>query len=145
MNKNKIEVTKEAYRLLEEIVAQNHAELAAVHEEVRRARSEGAGRDVGSGAEADREKSMQIILRANKEKLKKCLVVPKPKNTGIVQIGSRVRVNFGGNQAEFTMDGLALSKEFCSLSSPLGRKISGKKTGEKVAFRNQEVEILSVS
>jgi transcription elongation GreA/GreB family factor len=141
----KTEVTKETRDLLEQIVAKNHAELAAVHEEVRQARSEGAGRDVGLSAEVDREKSMQIILRANKEKLKKCVVVPKPKNTGIVQIGSRVRVNLGGNKTEFTMDGLALSKEFCSLSSPLGRKISGKRVGEKVFFRNNEVEILSVS
>ncbi len=141
----KVKVTRETYDLLTEIVKRNHADLTALHRGMRKASGDKLDGDEDSAAALNQDYSLQIILRKNKEELKNCVIIKKPKDNKKVQIGHRVRINLGQKEAEFVLDGLSVSKGVCSLSSPLGQAINGKKAGDKFDFNGKEGKILSIS
>lgn len=140
----KIDVTQETYFLLKEKVERVHAELSLLQENLRKNLSNGA-KDEDVSLELVREQNLQTILRKNKDRLKKCAVVKKPKHNDIAAVGSLVKIDHGGQIREFILDGLSEARGFCSLSSPLGQKIEGSRVGDKFNFNSQEVRIISIS
>ena len=141
----KIGVTRKTHDLLLKTVQNNYDELAAIHEEIRKAGSDTSVRVNHHATELERERSLQIILYHNKQKLKRSIVVPRPKSKKFIQLGSQVKINFAGKILEFIVDGMSLSKDICSLSSPLGRVLAGKKAGDALVFNEQKVEILAIT
>lgn len=140
----KIEVTKETYFLLKEKVERVHVELSSLQENLRKHLLSGA-KDEDVSLELVREQNLQTILRENKNRLKKCVVINKPKHNDIATVGSLVKIKHGGQIREFILDGLSEASGFCSLSSPLGQKIKGSRAGDKFNFNSQEIIIISIS
>lgn len=140
-----IGVTKETYDLLVKKIKKTLVDLTAVQENLKTASQEGEARNEEFASELDYEKQLQSILHKMKMQLKKVAVISKPKDNQVVQIGSYVVISFGGKKADFILDGLSIANGFCSLDSPLGKKVRGCKVGEKFVLNNQEVIILSIS
>lgn len=138
-------VTRETYDLLVKKIKKTLGDLTAIQENIRLASQEGMARNEDFASEMLNEKQLQGILHKMKMQLKKVSVIPKPKDNLTVQVGSHVAINFGGKKAAFVLDGLAVANGFCSLDSPLGKKVKGAKTGDKFILNDQEVIILSIS
>lgn len=140
-----IGITKETHELLLKKAIKTLADLAAIQDNIRAASREGIVRDEEFASELILEKQLQGRLQKIKLQLKQVTIITKPKDNQTAQVGNRVAISFGGKRAAFVLDGLAVANGFCSLDSPLGKKIKGAKVGEKFILNNQEVIILSIS
>lgn len=140
-----IGVTRETYDLLTKKIKKTLADLAAIQENVRIASQEGTTRNEEFSSELIYEKQLQGILHKMKTQIKKVTIIAKPKDSQTVQVGSHVIISFGGKEVAFVLDGLSVANGFCSLDSPLGKKVKGATVGEKFILNNQEVIILSIS
>jgi len=136
MTEEKIFVTQEGLENLKEeydnLVNVRRKEVA---EKLQKAREFG---DVSENAAYDAARTEQSFIEGRIEELdellKKVEVVEGAK-TGIIAIGSRVKVHLDGNEHEFYIVGTIEADPGngrISHKSPLGQSLLGKKVGDKV-------------
>ncbi|PIS12448.1 transcription elongation factor GreA [candidate division WWE3 bacterium CG09_land_8_20_14_0_10_47_33] len=136
MTEEKIFVTQEGLENLKEeydnLVNVRRKEVA---EKLQKAREFG---DVSENAAYDAARTEQSFIEGRIEELdellKKVEVVEGAK-TGIIAIGSRVKVHLDGNEHEFYIVGTTEADPGngrISHKSPLGQSLLGKKVGDKV-------------
>lgn len=145
---DEIILTQEGYdALVEEYEIATTVKRKEIAEALKEARSYG---DLSENAEYDAAKDAQAELeeRINKleEMMKVAKVVDENTDKNIIDVGSRIVVEFEGKDGklqkkEYTIVGSAESDPFSgklSNESPVGRGLMGRKKGEKVDIQLKE-------
>jgi transcription elongation factor GreA len=104
--------------------------------------------DLSENAEYESAREEKAELEKNISKLQALLrdvvIIKGASGSGTVKVGSKVKLNKGETTLEYTIVGSNEAdplKGFISNSSPLGRGIIGKKSGETVTVQTPKGEI----
>lgn len=140
MDKEKIEITKEGHeRLREELKNLVDVERPKIIEAVADARSHGDLRE-NSAYDAARQDQAMIEKRISdlESTLRNAVVITPDKANGApdaIGLGSKVVVDFGGEEETFTIVGAAEARPaqgFISNASPIGKALDGRRKGDSV-------------
>ena len=147
--------TKEGFEEAKRRLAQFEEKLAEAQKEKGEAAYGGdTWHDNFAFEEASRQEDMlQRSIFELKARMAKAQLVETPKNSTVVQIGSKVEIQFGDGSVELytLLDSVSAnpSKGIISYNSPLGSAIIGSKLGEEKNFKVGEnmhrVKIISIS
>jgi len=147
---------KKLYNLTQEGADELKAELAgligqrsAVADRIKQARELG---DLSENAEYQTAREEQDRLETRISELEHVLqnvqIIKKPRNTGVVNLGSRVKLKDGGQPKQFqvvgTMEADPLNGKL-SDESPIGKALLGKKVGDKVELNSHTYKIVEIS
>lgn len=140
MEKEKIEITREGHdRLQEELQTLVNVERPKIIEAVADARSHGDLRE-NSAYDAARQDQAMIEKRiSDLENTLRNAVVITPDTSEIsadaIGLGSKVVVDFGGDEEQITIVGAAEARPaqgFISNASPIGKALEGRRKGDSV-------------
>lgn len=140
MENERIEITRDGHqRLQEELKNLIEVERPKIIEAVADARSHGDLRE-NSAYDAARQDQAMIEKRiADLEATLRNAVVVGPaagsNNSNTIGLGSKVVVDFSGDEEHFTIVGAAEARPaqgFISNASPIGKALDGRKKGDKV-------------
>lgn len=140
MDKERTGITKDGYaRLQEELRNLVEVERPKIIEAVADARSHGDLRE-NSAYDAARQDQAMIEKRISdlEATLRNATVIePEAMSTGsnTIGLGSKVVVDFGGDEERFTVVGAAEARPahgFISNASPIGKALDGRKNGDTV-------------
>lgn len=136
MDNNYILTEEGKAKLEEELHYLETEKRAEIGERIRVAREFG---DISENSEYDDAKNEQGMMEARIAEITRILgvatVVTTPKRSNKVNIGSRVTVDMGGREREFTIVGVAESDSAAgkiSNESPVGAALLGRKKDEEV-------------
>ncbi len=130
-------VTEEGLRKIKEELSKRRTEIRqSIANAIKEAKEQG---DLSENAEYSEAKRQQAENEARVAELeflfKESKVAAYDKSSRVVQLGSKVKVKFNGNEMEFQIVGSneANPSEFkISNESPMGKAFMGKSKGEKV-------------
>jgi len=136
MSKEKLKLTKEGYRKLEEEL--EHLQKVKRKEVADKLKKAAAQGDLSENAAYENAKDEQSSVETRISKLKGMLknaeIVKKDANAGWVQIGSKVKVKVNGGEKVFEIVGGTESDPFegkISYQSPIGKALLKKPVGAK--------------
>jgi transcription elongation factor GreA len=135
-NQDRVPVTKEGLeRLRAELEELKTVKMPQITEAVAEARSHGDLRE-NAGYEAARHDQMMMQRRIDELEgmLRNAVIIDEAAApTGVVGLGSRVRVDFDGDEETYTIVGAIEAKPTAGLisnESPIGRALLGKRAGQ---------------
>lgn len=146
-------ITEEGLKKIQEELEYRKGQLRQeISNAIKEAKEQG---DLSENAEYSEAKSQQSENESRINELeftlKESTVVAYDKSTGLVQMGSKVKVKFNGSEMEFQIVGsneASPSEMKISNESPMGKAFLGKKKGDKVEVETpagkKKYEILDV-
>lgn len=92
------------------------------------------------------EQRINLQLLNNTKRLNSCLVIVPEEQAEVIKIGNIVRFEYHKDNSEVirVIDGISSYNNVCSVKSPLGQVLMGKKKGDVVQVNNMKVEIKEI-
>ncbi len=108
--------------------------------------SEDASLGIDVRSELEKEKELEGLLKKAKTDLIGLKPVKNPEDNGIIQIGSQIVIKVNDKDVRtMRLEGIAVRPGILTAGAPLGKKLLGKKQGDKVRMKDFLYEVMAVS